>query len=163
MSIPDPAKSQSLTPHLVITGAVKALDWYQKALGGEVICQTPMPDGRLMHAEIKFGNSMVMLADSFPEMGQKSPIELGGTPVVLSLLVPDCDAVWNSALAAGATVRFPLADQFWGDRYGQIVDPFGHVWGICTHKENLSPEEMDKRAKAAMAEMGDMHNCPASV
>jgi uncharacterized glyoxalase superfamily protein PhnB len=93
-----------------------------------------------------------MMADSFPEHGQKSPKELGTSPVVLSLYVSDCDKVWNQALEAGATVRFPLMDQFWGDRYGQLVDPFGHIWGICTHKEDLTPEEIDRRAEEWMGQ-----------
>jgi uncharacterized glyoxalase superfamily protein PhnB len=105
-----------------------------------------MPDGRLMHGEMKIGDSMIMMADCFPEHGQKSPKELDATTVIISLYVPDCDKVWNQAVAAGATVRFPLMDQFWGDRYGQLTDPFGHVWGVCTHKEDVSPEEMDRRA-----------------
>lgn len=143
----------SLTPHLVITGAAKAVEWYQKALGAELVNLSPMPDGRLMHATLRFGDSMLMLADCFSEMGQKSPRELGTSPVVINYYVPDCDTVWNQALAAGATVRFPLGDQFWGDRYGQIVDPFGHIWAIGTHKEDLTPEELGRRAREAMAQM----------
>ena len=144
----------TLTPHLVITGAAEAVDWYKKAFGATEIMRKPMPDGRLMHAEIKIGDSVIMLADCFPEHDQKSPKELGTSPVVLSLYVPDCDEVWNQAVAAGATVKFPLADQFWGDRYGQLVDPFGHIWGICSHNEDLTPEELNKRAQEWMAQAG---------
>jgi uncharacterized glyoxalase superfamily protein PhnB len=146
----------TITPHLVIKGAAKALDFYKKAFGAQEITRKAMPDGRLMHAEIKIGDSYVMLADSFPEMGGpcRSPDELSGTGVVLNLYGPDCDKVFNQAVAAGATVRMPLQDMFWGDRYGQIVDPFGHCWAIGTHKEDLSPEEIDKRANATMAHMG---------
>ena len=147
MTKPVPEGFHTLTPHLIVSGANEAVDWYKKAFGATEIMRKAMPDGRLMHAEIKIGDSMVMMADCFPEYGQKSPKDLGTSTVVLSLYVPDCDAVWNQALAAGATVRFPLSDQFWGDRYGQLLDPFGHIWGICTHKEDVSPEEMDKRAR----------------
>jgi uncharacterized glyoxalase superfamily protein PhnB len=141
-----PEGFHTVTPHLVISGAAQALDWYKKAFSATEIMRKPMPDGRLMHAEMKVGDSVIMLADCFSEHGQKSPKELGVTTVILSLYVPDCDTFWNQAVAAGATVRFPLMDQFWGDRYGQLMDPFGHVWGVCTHKEDLTPEEMDRRA-----------------
>jgi uncharacterized glyoxalase superfamily protein PhnB len=157
MPKPVPDGFHTITPHLIITGAAKALDWYKKAFGAQEIMRHPMPDGRLMHAEIKIGDSIVMMADSFPEMGQKSPLELGTSTVVIGLQVPDCDKVWNQAVAAGATVRFPLADQFWGDRYGQITDPFGHIWGICTHKEDVSPEEMSRRANEWAASQGGKH------
>jgi uncharacterized glyoxalase superfamily protein PhnB len=152
MAKPQPAR-HSITPHIVVNGGVKAVEWYQKALGAELVTMTPMPDGKLMHAELKFGDSTVMVADAFCEQGQKSPKDLGGSAVIINLLVPDCDKVWNQALAAGATVRFPIGDMFWGDRYGQIIDPYGHVWAILTHKEDVPPEEMEKRAKAAMAQM----------
>jgi uncharacterized glyoxalase superfamily protein PhnB len=148
-----PSDRRSITAHLVVSGGVKAVEWYQKALGGELVTMTPMQDGKLMHAELKFGDCSLMLADSCPERGMKSPLDLGGSPVVINLLVPDCDRVWEQAVAAGATVRFPLNDMFWGDRYGQLTDPFGHVWAILTHKEDVPPEEMEKRAKAAMAQM----------
>ncbi len=151
---PVPDGFHTVTPHLVISGAAKAIDWYKKALGATEIMRHPMPDGRLMHAGIKIGDSIVMMADCFPEMGQKSPTELGASTVVISLYVPDCDKLWNQAVAAGATVRFPLMDQFWGDRYGQLVDPFGHIWGLCTHKEDLTPEQVEKRSQEWMAQAG---------
>ena len=154
MAKPVPDGFHTVTPHLVINGAAKALDWYKKAFGAEEIMRKPMPDGRLMHAEMKIGNSMLMMADCFPEHGQKSPKEPDATTVIISLYVTDCDKLWNQALAAGAKERFPLMDQFWGDRYGQLTDPFGHVWGICTHKEDLSPEEMDRRANEWAASQG---------
>jgi uncharacterized glyoxalase superfamily protein PhnB len=153
MSKPQAASPYAIKPHLVITGGAKAVEWYQKALSAKLLTMTPMPDGRLMHAELAFGDATIMVADSFPERGQQSPKELGGTPVVISLQVPDCDKIWKQAIEAGATVRFPINDMFWGDRYGQIVDPFGHVWGISTHKEDVSPAELDQRAKAAMKQM----------
>jgi uncharacterized glyoxalase superfamily protein PhnB len=152
----------TITPHLVVTGAAKALEFYKKAFGAEEIGRHPMPDGRLMHAEFKIGDSIIMMADSFPEYGQKSPLELGGSTIILNLYGPDCDKVFNQAVAAGATVRMPLADQFWGDRYGQLADPFGHVWAIGTHKEDVPPEEMKQRAEAAMAQMGAEH-CPGAT
>jgi uncharacterized glyoxalase superfamily protein PhnB len=154
MAKPIPDGYHTVTPHLVINGAAKALDWYKKAFGAQEIMRKAMPDGRLMHGEMKIGDSMIMMADCFPEHGQKSPKELDATTVIISLYVPDCDKVWNQAVAAGATVRFPLMDQFWGDRYGQLTDPFGHVWGICTHKEDLSPEEMERRANEWAASQG---------
>lgn len=147
MTKPVPDGFGTLTPHLIISGANEALDWYKKAFNAEEIVRMPMPDGRLMHGEIRIGSSMVMLGECCAEHGQKSPKELGTSTVVLSLYVADCDKVWNQAVSAGATVRFPLSDQFWGDRYGQLVDPFGHIWGICTHKEDVPPEEMKRRAE----------------
>ncbi len=111
----------------------------------------PDPKGKLMHGEIKIGNSFVFLADEFPEMGCRSPLALGGTPVTIHLYVEDADAVFNQAVAAGAQVRMPPRDMFWGDRYGQVTDPFGHVWSIATHLEDVPPEEMAKRAQAAFA------------
>ena len=131
-----------------------ASDLRPEAFSAEEIMRKAMPDGRLMHAEMKIGDSKIMLADCFPEHGQKSPKELGASTVVISLYVPDCDKVWNQAVAAGATVRFPLMDQFWGDRYGQLTDPFGHIWGVCTHKEDLTPEEADRRANEWAASQG---------
>ena len=149
---PIPDGYHTVTPHLVITGAAKALDWYKKAFGATEIARKPGPDGRLMHAEMKIGDSRIMLADSFPEYGSKSPLDLGSSPVVITLYVEDCDKVWKQAVAVGAKETFPLTDQFWGDRYGQLTDPFGHVWGVCTHKEDMTPEEIDRRM-AAQADM----------
>lgn len=145
-----PEGFHTLTPHLVVRGAADALEFYKKAFGAEEIHRMPGPDGKLMHAELKIGNSMLMLADEFPEWGSKGPETIGGSPVVLSLYVEDCDTVYNQAVEAGATVRMPLADQFWGDRYGQLTDPFGHIWGVCTNIKQLTPEEINEAAKAAM-------------
>lgn len=145
-----PEGFHTLTPHLVVRGAADALEFYKKAFGAEEIHRMPGPDGKLMHAELKIGNSMLMLADEFPEWGSKGPESIGGSPVVLSLYVEDCDTVYNQAVEAGATVRMPLADQFWGDRYGQLTDPFGHIWGVCTNIKELTPEEINEAAKAAM-------------
>jgi uncharacterized glyoxalase superfamily protein PhnB len=142
----------TLTPHLVITGAAKAMDWYKKALGATEIARMPGPDGtRVMHGEMKIGDSLFMLGDEFPEMAPdvKSPQKLGGSPVSLFLYVPDVDALFNKAVAEGARPKMPPADMFWGDRYGKFTDPFGHEWAVATHKEDVSPEEMQKRAAAA--------------
>jgi uncharacterized glyoxalase superfamily protein PhnB len=156
MAKPVPEGLHTITPHLVVTGAAKALDWYKKAFGAVELFRKATPDGKLMHAQFTIGDSALMMADCFPEMGGpcRSPQELGGSTIVLNLYGPDCDKVFNQAVAAGATVRMPLADMFWGDRYGQIVDPFGHVWAIGTHKEDLTPEEMERRANEAMKQMG---------
>ncbi len=151
---PIPDGFHSITPHLVVTDAAKALAFYKKAFDAEELCRMPMPDGRLMHAEIKIGDSIVMMADCFSEMGQKSPTDLGASTVVLNLYVADCDKTWKQAIAAGAKERMPLMDAFWGDRYGQLTDPFGHIWGISTHKEDLSSEETMKRAQQWMAQSG---------
>ena len=108
-----------------------------------------------MHAEIKIGDSIIMMNDEYPKFGVVSPLSRGGTSVTLHLYVPDCDTAYNRAVAAGATAKMPPADMFWGDRYGQLVDPFGHSWSIATKKEQLTPEQMAERAKAAFAQMGD--------
>lgn len=124
-----------VTPHLVVNGAAEAIDFYTKAFGAEEVQRVPGEDGRLMHAAITINGDMVMLMDDFPEMrdGKRSdPQALGGTPVLLHLEVPDVDATWQRAVAAGATVVMPLEDQFWGDRYGQLADPFGHVWSLAS-------------------------------
>ena len=138
----------SVTANLVIKGASKAIDWYKQALGAQELYRMPGPDGRLMHAEIKIGDSVIMLTDEMPEMGGKGPATLGGTPVSLMIYCKDCDALFNRAVGAGASVRMPLEDAFWGDRWGMVTDPFGHVWSIGTRKKNLSVPEM----KAAMDE-----------
>jgi uncharacterized glyoxalase superfamily protein PhnB len=143
----------TLTPHLVVKGASQAIDFYKKAFGAEEIKRMPGPDGKsLIHAELKIGNSRLMLVDEFPEMNARGPETMGGTPVTIHMFVEDADAVFNRALGAGAQVRMPLADMFWGDRYGVVADPFGHLWSIATHKEDLTPEEMGKRMQDAFSE-----------
>jgi PhnB protein len=140
-----PEGYHSVTPYLMLRDAAKAIDFYKKAFGAEEVLRMPMPDGRLGHAEIRIGDSHVMMADEFPEMGYLGPHTRGGTTVSLMLYVDDCDAVFERAVAAGAVVKKPLADQFYGDRVGSVEDPFGHFWSIGTHKEDLSPEELQKR------------------
>jgi uncharacterized glyoxalase superfamily protein PhnB len=157
-----PEGFHTLTPHLVVRGGVQAIEFYKKAFGAEEIMRMPMPDGKAIgHAELRIGDSIFFLADEFPQC--KSPQTLGGSPVTLSLYVEDCDQVFNRAVAAGAEVRMPPADMFWGDRYGQLTDPFGHVWALSTHKEDVPPDEMARRAKAAFANMGKADCQPAAV
>jgi PhnB protein len=149
-----PEGLHTITPHLVIREASKAIEFYKKAFGAQTKYVHHTPDGRkVAHAELQIGDSKLFLADEFPEMGSKAPQTLTGGPVVLNVYVEDVDRLFNQAVAAGATVTMPLADQFWGDRYGQVVDPFGHLWALASHKEDVSPEEMEKRAKIAFAEM----------
>jgi len=149
---PIPDGYYTATPYLIIKGAARALDFYKQAFGAEELMRFPMPDGKVGHAEIKIGNSPIMLADEFPEMGHKSPESLGGSPVSIMLYVPDVDKTFAQALKAGGKELQPLKDQFYGDRSGTLTDPFGHVWTVSTHKEDVSPEEMDRRHKAMMAE-----------
>ena len=142
----------TLTPHLVIKDAGKAMDFYKAAFGAEEMMRMPTQDGRLMHGAMKIGDSMIMLADEFPEWDacSKSPLTLGGTPVTLHLQVADVDALTKRAIAAGATVKMPVQDMFWGDRYGVVTDPFGHSWSIATTIKEMSPQEMQAAAQQAM-------------
>ena len=152
---PVPAGFHTLTPHLIVRGAAQAIEFYKKAFGAEELTRMPSPDGRtVMHAELQIGDSILFLADEFPEMGARSPKALGGSPVTIHLYVADVDAVFNRAIQAGATAQMPPTDMFWGDRYGKLTDPFGHVWSVATHTEDVPPEEMAKRAQAAFAQMG---------
>jgi PhnB protein len=135
---------------LVIRGAAKAIDFYKKAFGATELFRMAGPDGKIGHAEIKIGDSPVMLADEAPEMGAKSPQAFGGSPITILLYVEDVDKVFNQAVAAGAKVQRPVQNQFYGDRAGGVTDPFGHSWYIHTHIEDVPPAEMEKRAKEAM-------------
>jgi PhnB protein len=143
---PIPDGYHSVTPYLIVKGGVRAIEFYKTAFGATELARMMQPDGRVGHAEIKIGDSPVMLADEFPEMGQRSPQTIGGTPVSLMIYVPDVDAVVARAVAAGAELTRPVADQFYGDRTGGVTDPFGHAWFIATHKEDLSMEELQRRA-----------------
>jgi PhnB protein len=147
---PIPEGYHSITPYLIIKGAAGALDFYKKAFGARELFRMEGPGGCVGHAEIKIGDSPIMLADEHPEMGHRGPQSLGGTPVGICLYVEDADAVFNKAVAAGAKVKQPVQDQFYGDRSGTVTDPYGHIWTISTHKEDLSPEEVHKRAEAFM-------------
>jgi PhnB protein len=142
---PIPKGYHTVTPYLIIDGAAKAIDFYKKAFGAAEIMRMPGPGGKIGHAEIKIGDSPIMMADVHPEMGHKSPKDLGSTPVSIVLYVEDADKVFNQAVSAGAKSRRPMADQFYGDRMGTLEDPFGHVWSIGTHVEDVSPEEMKRR------------------
>lgn len=144
----------TLTAHLIINGADKAIEFYQRAFGAKLTAPPHhTPDGKVMHAELKIGDSTLMLADEFPGMGPKGAQSLGGSPVVLNLFAENIDKIFNDAVAAGATVTLPLANQFWGDRYGQIKDPFGHFWALGEHVEDVAPAEMERRANEAFAQM----------
>ena len=146
---PIPEGYHTATPYLIIKDAARAIEFYKKAFGATELMRIAEPSGKVMHAEIKIGNSPIMIADEFPEMGARSPQALGGSPVSIFLYVEDVDALASQAIAAGAKVLRPVQDQFWGDRYGKLADPFGHVWDIATHKEDVAPEEIHKRTAAA--------------
>jgi len=143
-----PEGYHSVTPYLFCKGAAAAIEYYKKALGATEIMRHPMPDGQLGHAEIKVGDSVIMLADEFPDMKALSPKTIGGTAVLLMVYVDDVDRVFARALAAGGTELQPLQNKFYGDRTGTLLDPFGHMWTISTHVEDVSPEEMGRRAEA---------------
>lgn len=153
---PIPVGREHLIPHLVIDGCAKAIEFYKKAFGAEEVARIAAPDGkRIMHAELQIGSSVVFLADDFPEFcGGKSeaPTSLKGTPVTMHHYVPDCDAAIQRAEAAGATVLMPAGDAFWGDRYGAIVDPFGHKWSFATHQKDLTPEQIAAAMTEAFAQ-----------
>lgn len=149
---PVPDGYHTVTPYLVIKGAADAIDFYKKAFGATDSGQMTDPSGKVVHAEIRIGDSAIMLSDEIPEMGARGPQSLGGSPVSLLLYVPDVDALFDQAVAAGATVQRPLEDQFYGDRSATVSDPFGHTWTIASHIEDVSPEEMERRMEAAMKE-----------
>jgi PhnB protein len=145
---PIPDGYRTVTPYLIVKGAAKALEFYQKALGAEERVRMPGPEGKIMHAEIQIGDSMIMLADEFPQMGAVSPQTLGGTPVGICLYVENVDALFKRAIAAGGKEERPLQNQFYGDRSGTLIDPFGHKWTIATHIEDVPMEEMQRRMAA---------------
>jgi PhnB protein len=146
-----PEGHRTVTPYLAIKNAARALEFYEKAFGATVRYTLLMPDGRVGHAEISLGDSIVMLSDEFPEYGGKAPEAFGGSPVSIHLYVDDVDAFFKRALAAGARERKRVEDQFYGDRSGQLEDPFGHLWWVATHKEDVAPDEMQKRVRAMFA------------
>ncbi len=145
---PIPDGYHSITPYLIIKGAAAAIDFYKQAFDAVELMRMPHPDGRVGHAELKIGDSVFMLADEFPELQTVGPKTLGNSPVGILLYVNDVDSVFAKALSLGATVNKALADQFYGDRTGTVIDPFGHKWTIATHKEDVSPEEMERRMAA---------------
>jgi uncharacterized glyoxalase superfamily protein PhnB len=139
----------SLTPHLVCAGAIDAIDFYKKAFNAVETLKLVAPNGGLIHGSLRIGDSMLMLAEECPEWNSFGPKSLKGSSVTIHLMVPDVDAAVAQAVAAGATITMPVADMFWGDRYGQLVDPFGHRWSVATHIRDLSPEEMQEAATKA--------------
>jgi PhnB protein len=147
---PIPDGYPQVTPYLCVDGAAAAIEFYTSVLGARERMRMPAPDGKLGHAELELGESLIMLADEFPEMGVQSPKTIGGTPVTISVYVDDVDAVFEGALAAGATSVRPVEDQFYGDRTGQFEDPFGHRWSVATHVEDVPPDEMERRAAEVM-------------
>jgi PhnB protein len=141
------------TPYLAVDDAAKAIEYYKKAFGANERVRMNTPDGKIGHAELEIGDSLIMLADPFPQATTRSPKELGGTSASVFMYVEDVDAVVKRAVDQGATVTMEVADQFWGDRFGSVTDPFGHSWSIATHVEDVPPEEIAERAKEAMAAM----------
>jgi PhnB protein len=146
-----PEGFHTITPAIVVKGAATAIDFYKQAFGAEEVSRMDGPDGIVMHAELRIGNSMLMMSDEFPQYGAAGPETIGGSPVTLCLYVDDCDAVFNRAVEAGATVKMPPADQFWGDRYAKLSDPFGHSWSISTHIKDLTHDEVMEAAAVAMS------------
>ena len=151
---PVPQGYHTVTPYLTVRGGVRAMDFYTRAFGARELMRMEGPGGVLTHAELKIGDSIVMLSDEIPGMSScKAPTSLGGTTVQLFLYVPDVDAAFKRAVDAGCKILMELTDMFWGARYGKLEDPLGNQWGLATHKENLTPEEIGRRAQAAMAQM----------
>ncbi len=144
-----PPTAHTITPHLVVRGAAQAASWYQEAFGAQVGPKIPVPGGKFIQIELRLGDSRVMLADEFPDMGVLSPLSVGGTYGALHIATEDADALWERATGAGAKVHQPLRDMFWGDRHGQVICPFGHRWGISQHLRDVPLEEVI-RAAAAM-------------
>jgi PhnB protein len=147
---PIPDGYPRVIPYLSVEGASAAIDFYTRVFGARERMRMPAPGGKIGHAELEIGDSLIMLADVFPDMGGQTPQELGGTPVTVMVYLENVDAVFDRAIAAGATVEREVQDQFYGDRAGQFVDPFGHKWFVATHVEDVSPEDMERRAAAAM-------------
>jgi PhnB protein len=140
---------RTLTPHIVVDDAAAASEWYQRALGAHEHTRLPLPGGKVMYVELRFGDSPLMAASAFPEYGIVSPLAIGGTAVVLHLATDDVAAAWQRALDAGAEALHPLEDQFWGDRQGQLLDPFGHKWNLAQHIRDVTDDELRKAAAAA--------------
>jgi PhnB protein len=148
-----PRGYHTVTPSIVVGGAAKAIDFYKKAFGAEELMRFPGPGGSVMHAEIKVGDSVIMLGDEMPEQGGRSPKSYGGTPVSFFVYGENVDAAWKRAVDAGAREIMPLQDMFWGDRTGCLEDPFGHRWWLAQHVEDLTPEQIRKNAESFFAQM----------
>jgi PhnB protein len=150
---PIPEGYHTVTPYLAVDNASEAIAFYERAFGAKELVRMPGPDGMIAHAELEIGDSRVMLSDPFPQASTRPPKELGGTSASVFMYVEDVDAVVKQAVGAGATVTMEVEDQFWGDRFGSVSDPFGHSWSIATHVEDVPAEELEERGKAAMAAM----------
>jgi PhnB protein len=148
-----PPGFHTLTPHLIVRDAAKAIEFYEKAFGAQLLHKMLTPEGKVMHAALKIGDSILMLNDEFPEWGALSPLSSGGSGVTLHLYLENVDGAFQRAVSAGADVKMPLMDQFWGDRYGTVSDPFGHAWSLATHVRDVSPQEMARAQQDAMAQM----------
>jgi PhnB protein len=151
---PIPSGYHTVTPYLTLNDCARAIDFYKKAFGAKEMVRMDGPPGKIGHAEIKIGDSVIMLADEMPGAGSRAPKSLGGTTAAVFLYVNDVDSSYKKAVDAGANADMPPADMFWGDRFGKLTDPFGHSWAMATHKEDVAPEEMGKRAQQEMAKMG---------
>ena len=150
-AIPDGYRTA--TPYLVVRNAAQAIEFYKKAFKAQEIMRMATPDGKIGHAELKIGDSIIFLADESPRMPNKSPQTLGGCTSGVMLYVDDVDTTFQQAVDAGGKTQMPVADMFWGDRYGSLMDPYGHIWSVATHKEDVAPGEMEKRAQAFYAQM----------
>ena len=148
-----PKGYHTVTPSIVVAGAARAIDFYKKAFGAEEIMRFPGPDGSIMHAELRIGDSIIMMGDEMPEQGGRGPKSIGGTPVSFFVYGDNVDQAWKRAVDAGATPVMPLADQFWGDRTGCLEDPFGHRWWLAQHVQDLTPEELQKGAESFFSQM----------
>jgi PhnB protein len=153
---PIPAGFHTITPHLCVEGAAQAIEFYKAAFTAEEVCRSPTPDGRLMHAELRIGDSMIFVNDDFPEFSGKasSAKALGGSPVTIHICTADCDGDIQRAVDAGATLTMPPTDMFWGDRYGKVTCPFGHHWSFSTRVRDVSPEEMQAAGEAMFKDPG---------
>jgi PhnB protein len=150
---PIPEGYHTLTPHMTVRDAARAIEFYKKAFGAVERGVMKGPDGKVMHAELRIGDSIIMLADEFPEFGGLSPLSTGGAGMGLHIYVEDVDSAFDRAIGAGGTVEMPVADMFWGDRYGKLVDPFGHKWSIATHTRDVSMKEMEEAQEEFMSRM----------
>ncbi len=148
-----PAGYNTVAPYLIVKGAARAIEFYKKIFGAKELIRLDGPNGKIGHAEIQVGDSRVCLADEYPEMGARGPQTIGGSPVNFLIYVPDVDRTVEQAVAAGARLKRPVADQFYGDRMGGVEDPFGHTWYIATHKEDVPPDELQRRSEAMAKEM----------
>lgn len=148
-----PRGFRTLTPQLTVRGAVEAIDFYKRAFGARELMRMPTPDGKIMHAELRIGDSLFFVNDEFPDMETRSPQSLGGATGSFHVYVRDVDAAVQRAAAAGAQITMPAADMFWGDRYGKVKDPYGHEWGLATHTEDLTPAQQRKRAEEFSKQM----------